>query len=251
MPDSGHHPAIGRTRLLDGGDRVDWHAHDQDHVVYPASGVLSVLTAHGAWVVPSPRHAVFIPAQMPHAHRAHRRTVLHTILLPAKERFPDRTTPTVCSVPPLLRQLLAVLAEAPPTNRAHQAHLFAVVDDLLQPDTLPPLVLPQPADPRLRAVVALLETDPRAGHDLPSLAAAAGVAPRTLTRLITAELGQSLPQWRTQLRLAHSLLLLADGQPVTTTAHQCGWHSASSYIAAFRAIFDTTPAAYQRSVTTP
>jgi transcriptional regulator GlxA family with amidase domain len=154
----------------------------------------------------------------------------------------------VCTVPPLLRQLLAVLAEAPPSSADERAHLFAVVDDLLRADTLPPLVLPQPSDPRLRAVADLLEADPRADHDLPSLAAAAGVAPRTLTRLIGAELGQSLPQWRTQLRLAHSLLLLADGQSVTATAHRCGWHSASSYIAAFRATFDTTPAAYRRSV---
>jgi AraC-like DNA-binding protein len=248
MPEFSQDYSVGRVRLLDGGARVDWHAHDQDHVVYPASGVLSVHAGRGAWVVPSPRHAVFIPANTPHAHRAHRRTVLHAILLPPRRRRLDRSTPTVCTVTPLLRQLLAVLAEAPPAAADQRARLFAVVDDLLRADTLPPLVLPQPSDPRLCAVADLLEADPQAEHDLPALAAAAGVAPRTLTRLIGAELGQSLPQWRTQLRLAHSLLLLADGQSVTSTAHKCGWLSASGYIAAFRAAFDTTPAAYQRSV---
>ena len=33
----------------------------------------------------------------------------------------------------------------------------------------------------------------------------------------------SFPQWRTQFRLQHALVLLADRTPVTTTALACGW----------------------------
>jgi AraC-like DNA-binding protein/quercetin dioxygenase-like cupin family protein len=250
VPDSRQSVAGARMRLLARGDRVEWHAHDRDHVVYPAVGVISVLTAQASWVVPSPSRAVFVPARIPHAHRAHSKTVLHTILLPERRRHLLGTAPTVCSVSPLLRELLAVLAQAPPTQPHQRARLFAVVDDLLGTDVTPSLVLPRPRDPRLIHVAERLEADPAAEHSLLTLAAAAGSSPRTLTRLIEGELGLTLPQWRTQLRLAHSLLLLADGQPVTTTAHRCGWRSASSYIAAFRAVFDTTPAAYRRSVTT-
>ncbi|SDX80641.1 AraC-type DNA-binding protein [Modestobacter sp. DSM 44400] len=191
-------------RLLARGARVNWHAHEHDHVVYPAAGVISVLTVTAA-----------------------------------------------CSVPPLLRELLAVLAAAPPADLHERARLFAVVDDLLRADTTPVLTLPQPGDPRLMTVADRLEADPAAEHSLAILTAAAGTSPRTLTRLIDRELGLTLPQWRTQLRLAHSLLLLADGQPVTTTAHRCGWRNASSYITAFRTLFDTAPAADQRSASPP
>lgn len=175
---------------------------------------------------PSPGRAVFIPARTVHAHRAHSRTVLHTILLPAKRRRLSVEAPTVCRVSPLLRELLAVLAEAPPLEPHQRARLFAVVDDQLRVDTTPSLVLPQPTDPRLVLIAGVMEADPAAEHSLLALAAAASISPLTLTRLIDRELGLTLPQWRTQLRLAYSLLLLGDGQPVTTTAYRCGWRNA-------------------------
>ncbi len=150
----------------------------------------------------------------------------------------------------MLRELLAVLAEAPPSSARQRARLFALVDDLLRVDSTPSLVLPRPRDSRLVLVADLVLADPAGEHGLLALAAVARTSPRTLTRVIDRELGLTLPQWRTQLRLAHSLMLLGDGKPVTTTAHLCGWRNASSYIAAFRNVFDTTPAAYQRSMAT-
>jgi AraC-like DNA-binding protein len=230
------------------GARIDGHAHDHDQVVYPSVGVISVLTTSAAWVVPAPGRAMFIPARISHAHRAHGTTVLHTVLLPPGRRQLPPEGPTVCSVPPLLRELLAVLATTPPADPAERVRLLAVVDDLLRPDTSPALVLPRPSDPRLVAVADRLEADPAAEHSLRTLAAAAATSQRTLSRLIDRELGLTLPQWRTQLRLAHSLLLLGDGQSVTFTAHRCGWRNVSSFITAFRTVFDTTPAAYRRSV---
>lgn len=209
-----------------------------------------MITTNAAWVVASPRRAVFIPAAVPHAHRAHSRTLLHTILLPSNRRRLRLDAPTVCWVSPLLRELVAVLAEAPPPHARQRAKLFALVDDLLHADTTPTLVIPQPADPRLVVVADLVEADPAAEHSLLALAAAAGTSPRTLTRLIDRELGLTLPQWRTQLRLGYSLMLLGDGKSVTRTASLCGWRNASSFITAFRNVFDTTPASYQRSVAT-
>jgi AraC-like DNA-binding protein len=51
----------------------------------------------------------------------------------------------------------------------------------------------------------------------------------------------SFPQWRTQFRLQHALVLLADGTPVTTTALACGWSNPSAFIEAFRRAFGATP----------
>lgn len=49
-------------------------------------------------------------------------------------------------------------------------------------------------------------------------------------------------EWRTQLRICHALVLLAEGHDTTRVAHACGWANPSSFIAAFTAIVGTTPA---------
>lgn len=51
----------------------------------------------------------------------------------------------------------------------------------------------------------------------------------------------TFPQWRTQLRLHRALVLLAEGTPVTTVAHRCGWSSASAFIDVHRRAFSRTP----------
>ena len=101
--------------------------------------------------------------------------------------------------------------------------------------------LPTPRDSRLAAVCALLHEDPADGRTLSELGAQAGASERTLSRLFRAELHMTFPQWRTQLRLHHALILLAEDVPVTTVAHRCGWASASAFIDVFRRMFGHTP----------
>ena len=68
-----------------------------------------------------------------------------------------------------------------------------------------------------------------------------GASDRTLSWLFRADLGMTFPQWRTQLRLHHALVLPAGRTPVTTVAHRCGWASASAFIDVFRRTFGHTP----------
>jgi transcriptional regulator GlxA family with amidase domain len=106
--------------------------------------------------------------------------------------------------------------------------------------------LPTPADPRLAAVCALVHADPADVRTLAELGAATGVGERTLSRLFRDEFGMTFPQWRTQSRLYHALRMLADGLPVTTVAHRCGWSSASAFIDVFRRSFGYTPGSRHR-----
>ena len=55
-------------------------------------------------------------------------------------------------------------------------------------------------------------------------------------------------EWRTQLRIYHALVLLADGHDTTHVANACGWANPSSFITAFTALIGTTPGRYR---TTP
>jgi AraC-like DNA-binding protein len=264
--------AVTNVRRLLGGERIAWHSHPVDQVVYPVSGVLSVLTGTAAWVLPSPGRAALIPAGVRHAHRAHGRTTLQTLQLDRRISALPPGPPVVLTVSPLLRELLAVLVgdvgqavaprrggrasdvpddggAQPPTDPAERERLLAVLADQLRVPPARSLVLPQPTEPRLVAAARALSADPSAAT-LSGAATAARTSERTLTRLVRDQLGLSFPQWRTQLRLAQSLLLLADGQTVSATAHRCGWRNASGFTAAFRAAFGTTPGRYQRSLHT-
>jgi len=241
-------PALTGGGELLRGDAIDWHRHDRDQFVYPASGVISALTEAQTYVLPSAGRGLYLPAGVRHAHRAHRRTRLHTLLLPAGLVDPARLdAPRVLPVSPLLRELLAAL-RVPDLDGDRRDRMLAVVADELADDPQPTLVLPRPYDARLAAAADTLAADP-AGATLGTLADAAAVSPRTLTRLVAERLGLTVPYWRSQYRLAASLLLLTDGTSVTDTAHRCGWRNASAYIAAFRAAFGTTPASYQRTLT--
>jgi AraC-like DNA-binding protein len=91
-----------------------------------------------------------------------------------------------------------------------------------------------------------VHADPAEPRTLAQLGAATGTGERTLSRLFRSEFGMTFPQWRTQSRLYHALRMLADGTPVTTVAHRCGWSSASAFIEVFRGSFGCTPGAHQR-----
>lgn len=98
----------------------------------------------------------------------------------------------------------------------------------------------------MRAVAALLRADPSDGRTLARLGAAVGASELTLSRLFRQETGMSFPQWRTQLRLHHALVLLAGGSSVTSTALACGYQNPSAFIEAFRQAFGSTPGQYRK-----
>ncbi|MDX3055754.1 AraC family transcriptional regulator, partial [Streptomyces sp. NE06-03E] len=104
--------------------------------------------------------------------------------------------------------------------------------------------LPAPTAPALRALCAILHADPGDPRTLAALGREIGASDRTLSRLFRSDLGMTFPQWRTQLRLYRALVLLAEGTPVTTVAHACGWSSASAFIDVFRRAYGHTPGAH-------
>jgi hypothetical protein len=104
MPVNRHSLPGPTERRLEHRERIDWHDHAEHQLVYPSSGVLHVRTDRGAWVVP-PRRAVWLPAGVPHSHRAHGRTHLLTLAFPAGINPLDAAGPTVLVVGRLLREV--------------------------------------------------------------------------------------------------------------------------------------------------
>jgi len=225
-------------RPLAPGSGIDAHRHDTHQIVYACRGVLSVTTGAGTWVAPANR-AIWIPAGTVHEHRAHGSTDLRLVGLAGNPL--GLTRPAVLAVGPLLRELIIAYTADPDGGGAERDRLRAVLLDQLRRSPEQPFHVPAARDPRLAAVCAALHEDPADNRTLARLAAQAGTSDRTLARLCRAELGMTFPQWRTQLRLHHALLLLADGLSVTAVAHRCGWASAGAFIDVFRRALGYTP----------
>lgn len=244
MTEFRHDPvAPTRTQWLASGAAIDAHRHDDHQIVYAGRGVLSVTTDAGSWVAPGTR-AIWVPAGTVHAHRAYGGLDLHLVGLPAAENPLGLDAPTVLAVGPLLRELLIAYTGTEGGDTPERSRLRAVLLDQLRASPQQPLHLPAPTAPLLRRLCGILRADPGDSRTLAELGREVGASDRTLSRLFRADLGMTFPQWRTQLRLHHALVLLTEGVAVTAVAHRCGWSSASAFIEVFRRTFGHTPGSH-------
>jgi AraC-like DNA-binding protein len=228
-------------------------SHPRGHLVYAARGVLSVHTHGGTSIVPANRVA-WTPAGFTHYHRAHSQTDMRILFLPASLARLAPGHPAVFLVSDLAREILLTLTgpraydrTAHNDDRAARARLRRVLVDELREADEQPLQLPEPRDDRLQAVAQMLRNQPADNTSLAGLGQTIGASARTLSRLFHDELGMTFYQWRTQLRIYHALVLLAEGHDTTRVAHACGWANPSSFIAAFADAIGTTPGRYRSS----
>lgn len=233
--------------LLGHDERTPAHTHNLGHLVYPASGVLSLVTRDGSWIAPSNR-VVWVPAGFEHQHRAHGATDMRVIFLPETMARALVPHPAVLATTSLARE--ALLALTGPRTRAKEStdRLRLVAIDELSVTGEQPLHLPEPHDDRLRAVTQLVEQDLSNPAALPELGRLVGASERTLTRLFRQETGMTFRQWRAELRVHRALLLLADGRSVYDTAAECGWANPNSFITAFTSLVGMSPGRYQHSL---
>ncbi len=236
----------GGAHLWPSGAVSDEDTHPRGHLVYAAQGVLSVHTGRGTSIVPANRVG-WTPAGFAHSHRAHGVTDMRIVFLPAgpARLMPDR--PAVFLVSGLAREVLLALTGEQRRDRAASARLHRVLVDELREAREQPLQLPEPRDDRLRAVARRLYDDPADTTTLGGIGRAVGASGRTLSRLFHDELGMTFYEWRTQLRVFHALVLLADGHDVLRVAAACGWSNPSNFITAFTALVGVTPGRYRSS----
>ncbi|ORV96279.1 AraC family transcriptional regulator [Mycobacterium kyorinense] len=241
MSEISHQGLVTSSQTLPPGARIERHRHRQHQIVYPSSGAVSVTTPAGTWITPANR-AIWIPAGCWHEHKFHGHTQFHGVALDPRRyrRGPD--TPTVLAVSPLMRELIIACSQADGTDTDEHHRMLAVLHDQLQATSVrEPLWIPTPIDDRLRRACALITDNLREPLTLRQIGERVGVGQRTLSRLFRDELAMTFPQWRTQVRLHHALVLLAEHQNVTSVALQCGWATPSAFIDTYRRAFGHTP----------
>ena len=221
------------------------HYHDRDQIVYACQGVMTVETSQGMWVLPASR-ALWIPSGIPHAVRMAGEVSLRTLYLrPKLVRGLPREC-TVVNISPLLKELILYACQFEALNKRIEArrHLIEVILDLLRSSQTLPLQLPLPVDPRAQCVADLLYSDPGSPVPTEEICTRAGASKRTMERLFRQDTGVTLGRWRQQLRLIHSMRLLAQGTKINSVALEAGYSSASAFILMFKSVLGTTPGQY-------
>jgi AraC-like DNA-binding protein len=227
------------------GHVVPWHFHDWDQLVYASSGVMTVRTEKGSWIVPTQR-AVWIPAGTAHQIRMSGRVSMRTLYLRPRlsGHLPRRCD--VVNVSPLLRELILHACQTPALAKRQptQAHVIGAILDQLKIAESIALQLPELADPRSTRVAKIIIDDPSDQRPLVELCQRTGASKRTIERLFRTETRMTFGKWRQQLRLMHALRLLAEGNKITQVALDSGYSTTSAFISMFKKILGTTPSRY-------
>jgi AraC-like DNA-binding protein len=243
MSEISHQPvAPSLTQLRSGGDVFTRHCHDDHQLIYVSAGVLATHTAQGAWVASRDR-AVWVPGGLWHEHRLYGSSSVHTVGFPLAEAPLLVDSPVVIAVSPLLRELVVEFTRnAPPADGVLVRQIIA---NRLKIAPVQALSLPESGEPRLAHACGIVTRDLTEPIPLDKLAAAVGTSERTLSRLYRTEFGMSYPQWRTNLRVFHAMIDLAEGHTVTETAHRNGWPTPSAFIDTFSRVMGCTPGQYR------
>ena len=227
------------------GHVISSHEHSRAQLLYASSGVMTVNTDRGIWVVP-PLRAVWIPAHTRHGIEVSRHLSMRTLYIdPAYYMGPSGEC-CVIAVSPLLKELLLYAVNLPrlyPLG-GQEERLFEVLLDQISSMKTAPLQLQIPVDGRLRKIYARLSDHPGDNRTLEDWGKQVGATGRTLSRHFRSETGMSFAQWRQQIRILEALKRLARKESVTTVAIDLGYDSPSAFISMFKKTVGKTPGQY-------
>ncbi|RAR61317.1 AraC family transcriptional regulator [Paraburkholderia unamae] len=100
---------------------------------------------------------------------------------------------------------------------------------------------------RLNRVLSLIDTQFAHPLKLATLAKAAGMSERTLTRHFTQHLGESVGQYIARVRIGHACRMLTDtAVPISLIAARCGFPNVPNFNRQFKATKQMTPVAYRQ-----
>ena len=222
-----------------------WHIDCRGQLMSVVSGVLTVSTADGVWVIP-PHRAAWVPAYQEHKLEIHKNTQIRNLFLDEEisKKLPEKNT--VLQVSPLARELFLEFLrfEQPYDEQGAQGRLVTVLIDQLGALPVEPLHIPSSNEPRLRKILDAFQENPSDNKTIRQWSENLGVSVRTLTRLFDANLNMSFSQCRQQIRLLIAVKKLAEDEPVARVATDVGFQSQSSFTALFRKAFGVTPKRY-------
>ena len=238
-------PIVAMAKDFPNGHLIPFHHHDRLQLLYASSGVMTVVTKKGIWVVP-PLRAVWIPAHTDHQISCSGKLSMRTLYIKpgAKSNLPNECC--VVTVPPLLRELILHAVTLPRLYKPNslEERIMNIILDLVQILKAASLELRMPTDVRLKKISEKLTVNPGDNRTLEQWGKSVGATERTLARRFRFETGMSFRQWRQQMRILESLKRLGQEEQVSTVALELGYNSPSAFIAMFKKALGKTPGQY-------
>jgi AraC-like DNA-binding protein/quercetin dioxygenase-like cupin family protein len=229
------------------GHLVPPHRHNRSQLLHALSGVVTVATSEGRWMVP-PEHALWIPAGVEHSV-----AMLGDVLMRSLYVVPGAIAglPEHCRVVGMTALMRSLIVEAVtlPFDYAPESRAALVMALILQEiPRLPekPLGLPFPTDPRLAELCRRFVEAPSPRARIDDWADALAMSRRTFTRAFRRETGVGLSTWRQQCCLFAALPRLARGEPVTSVALDLGYDSVAAFTTMFKRMLGAPPRFYFR-----
>lgn len=224
------------------------HSHAWHQMVYAISGVLTVTTRAGSFVI-SPEQAAWLPTGLDHKVGSMFGAEFRSLWI--DERIASglpSDQPTLFGVSPLLKALIVEAAriEHEQDEDDYAARITQLILDQLRRATPMSTALPWPSSPSLVGLCETLYADPADPTEMAAWSSVLGMSERTLARRFQAETGMSLRTWRRRLRLFRAIEMLGSGLDVTRTALELGYGSTSAFIYAFRQELGSSPHAYMK-----
>lgn len=238
-------PVVGMAKEYPSGHIIEFHHHVRSQLLYASTGVMTVTTDQGIWVVP-PLRAVWIPPLVQHQIKTLGNLSMRTLYIDPVYCHDAPGHCCVVSVSPFLKELILIAAKIPAFYELNspEDRIMAVILDQIHHMDVTPLSLPIPKDPRLKELFLKLSENPGDKRTLEEWGKLVGTTRRTLTRLFQSEIGMSFGQWRQQIRILESLGRLAMNEPVTSVAIDLGYDSPSAFISMFKKALGKTPGQY-------
>lgn len=225
---------------------------ERHYLLYVATGALRLEDGGVVWSLP-PARAALVEAGRPIIVTIPRRVTTASVLIDVDFAPAPPSPLTVFDVSPLARELLRECArwDASTTHLDDRAiamfrALIAATWELASRPS--PARMPTGTTHEVRHALELTAHNLQDAPRFDNIAAAVGLAPRSLARRFESELGMT---WRAALRRIRVLqaieLLASTDDPITTIALATGYSSLSGFQSAFRELTGTTPSEYRAS----
>jgi len=236
-----HGPVSAYPRDYLDGAHQPLHLHRESQLLYAVSGVMRVVTAQGAWVIP-PTRAVWIPPEVGHEIFMSGDVQMRSLFIAPELSPASLQHCCVLAVTPLLRELILRAVQGPP-HADNPLIQQLMLEELAGLENLP-LHIPMPSDRRLQNICLALLREPDHPNTLEDWAQQVGASSRTLARLFQQQLKMNFNAWRQQLRLMEALPRLLAGDSVQSVARDLGYGSARAFSAMFRRLLGDNPREY-------
>lgn len=227
------------------GESEPWHQHSCAQLLYSLSGVVSIHTAQGSWIIP-PSRGVWLPAGIAHQLTITGKVAARTLFV---DPFARADLPTVCQVvqvSPLLRELIITALDLPERYAANSRaeRVYELILDEIRGMSVLPFNLPEPVSPALKNLCVLVRNDLAKPWTTSEAATLLNLSERTLLRHFRQEIGFSFSEWVRRAKLMESLKRLALGQSVLRVALDLGYESQSAFSTMFRRRLGMPPSHY-------